>query len=156
MSSLSQTISAHPFFTGMKPEHLEIVLEGAVEATFAPDQYLFHEGDPANQFFLIQNGRIALEAHEPADGTVTVQTLGAGEVLGWSWLFQPFSWHFRARAIEPTTVIILNGGHLLATAERDHEFGFKLMKRVAQIVIQRLMATRRELLKEQFESFEKG
>ena len=156
MRHLKDVVAKHPFFLGMDDEHLDILLEGAVEATFKPEQYLFHEGAPANQFFLIESGLIALEAHEPADGTVILQHLGPGEVLGWSWLFQPFSCHFRARATEPTKVIILNGGHLLAAAERDPEFGFRLMKRIAQLVIRRLMATRAHLLKEHFQTVPKG
>jgi CRP-like cAMP-binding protein len=144
--SLRAVVQDHPFFQGMKPEHLEIVAGCASELRFKPGQFLFHEGEPANQFYLIQSGRIALEAHEPADGTAPVQNLGAGDVLGWSWMFPPFVWHFQARALEPTRTIVLNGAHLLVTAERDHQFGYELMKRVAQVVVQRLQAARRKLL----------
>ena len=150
--SLKTVIQAHPFFYGMKPEHLNIIIGCATEATFTPEQILFHESEPANKFYLIQSGRIALEAHEPANGTALVQTLGVGEALGWSWLFPPFVWHFQARALEPTKAIVLNGAHLLVAAERDHEFGYELMKRVAQIVINRLQATRKQLLVHQMQS----
>jgi hypothetical protein len=77
-------------------------------------------------------------------------------VLGWSWLFPPFSWHFQARAIEPTTVISLNGAHLLVSAESNHEFGYELMKRVAQVVIRRLQITRKQLIALDIESALKG
>ncbi len=149
-------ITSHPFFRGIKPEHLEVVASCASEATFEPQQILFHEHEPASQFYLIQSGRIAVEAHEPADGTVLVDTLGAGDVLGWSWLFSPFAWHFRARALEPTRAIVLKGDRLLIAAERDHDFGFQLMKRVAHVVIQRLQASRKQLLKQQVESALEG
>jgi CRP-like cAMP-binding protein len=150
--SLRAVVQDHPFFQGMKPEHLEIVAGCASELRFKPGQFLFHEGEPANQFYLIQSGRIALEAHEPADGTAPVQNLGAGEVLGWSWMFPPFVWHFQARALEPTRTIVLNGAHLLVTAERDHQFGYELMKRVAQVVVQRLQAARKQLLTQPMKS----
>ena len=156
MNNLKETITGHPFFHGMKPEHLDILANGATEAKFKTEQILFREGDPANQFYLIGSGRIALEAHEADDGTVLVQNLGAGDVLGWSWLFPPFVWHFQARAEEPTTAIVLNGAHLLMAAERNHEFGCELMKRVAQVVIQRLQATRKQLLADQIESALEG
>ena len=143
---LKTTVQSHPFFQGMKPEHLDILLSDATEATFRPEQILFREGHPANQFYLIQSGRIALEAHQPADGTLLIQTLGVGDVLGWSWLFQPFVWHFQARALETAKVIVLNGAHLLIAAENDREFGYDLMKRVVQVVVQRLQATRKQLL----------
>jgi CRP-like cAMP-binding protein len=156
MNGLKETITAHPFFRDMKPEHLDIFAYGATAGKFQSEQILFREGEPASQFYLIESGRIALEAHEPADGTVLVQNLDAGDVLGWSWLFPPFVWHFRARAVQPTKAIILRGDHLLVTAERNHEFGYELMKRVAQVVIQRLQATRKQLLAEQIESVLKG
>jgi CRP-like cAMP-binding protein len=152
MKTLNEAITKHTFFHGMKPEHLTVLTQGAKTATFKAGDVLFREGEPASQFFLIQSGKIALEVHEPANGTMQVQTLGAGEVLGWSWLFAPFVWHFQARAIEPTNVIILSGAHLLGAAERHHEFGYELMKRVAQVVIRRLQNTRKQLLALQVES----
>lgn len=151
MKVLNEAITKHAFFHGMKSAHRAVLSEGAKLARFKAGDVLFLEGEPTNQFDLIERGKIALKAHEPADGTMLVQTLGAGDVLGWSWLFQPFVWHFQARAIEPTDAIVLSGAHLLVTAERDHEFGYELMKRVAQVVIHRLQAARKQLLALQIE-----
>lgn len=145
-ANLRGVIAQHPFFRGMKPAHLAVLREGAKAVEFPSGEVLFCEGQPAAQFYLIESGRIALEAHEPADGTAPLQTLGPGDVLGWSWLFPPFVWHLQARAIEPTRAVQLDGGHLLVTAERDHDFGYELMKRVTQVVIHRLQATRRQVL----------
>lgn len=139
-------LNAHSFVQGMRSEHLQALLDCASAVSFAPNQLIFKEGEPANQFYLIEEGRIALEAHEPANGTALVQVLGADEALGWSWLFPPYVWHFSARAIENTTAIVMNGAHLLIRAEQDHDFGYELMKRVAMIVMHRLQSTRRELL----------
>ena len=155
-TSLESVIVSHPFFEGMKPEHLDVIAGCATEATFEPDQILFRKGEPASKFYLIQSGRVALEAHELADGTAPVQDLGAGEVLGWSWLFPPFVWHFQARALELTGAIVLDGAHLLVAAERNGDFGYELMKRVAQVLIHRLQATRKQLLRQQFESIMEG
>jgi CRP/FNR family cyclic AMP-dependent transcriptional regulator len=146
MNNLSERITRHPFFWEMKPEHLAILVRDAKEETFRAGEVLFHQDEPADRFLLIESGCIALETHQPAGGTVLVQELGPGEVVGWSWLFSPFAWHFCARAAEPTTAIVLSGAHLLVTAEKDHEFGYELMKRVAQVVIHRLQATREQLL----------
>lgn len=156
MKALNDAIISHPFFHGMKRAHLALLTQGAKETQFEAGDVLFRVGEPANQFYLLESGRILLEAHEPANGTLLVETLGAGDVLGWSWLFPPFNWNFQARAVEPTKVIILNGGHLLMAAERDHEFGYELMKRVAQVVIHRLQATREQLLALQVESALEG
>ncbi len=146
MSIIKNVIASHPFFFGMSREHLNVVAEGAFEATFEAEEILFREGEPANQFYLIQSGHVAVEAHRPTNGTALVQILGPGDVLGWSSLLPPFEWHFQARTLEPTCAIILDGGQLLATAERDRNFGYELLKRLSVVLIQRLQASRRQLL----------
>ena len=156
MKTPRETITEHPFFLGMKPEQLDVLVGCASETKLKTDQVLFREGEPANKFYLIESGRIAIEAHQLANGTAPVQTLGPGDVLGWSWLFPPFTWHFQARALEPAQAIVLDGARLLVTAERNREFGYELMKRVAQVVIRRLQATRKQLLEQQIESAMEG
>jgi CRP/FNR family transcriptional regulator, cyclic AMP receptor protein len=156
MNALNEAITNHAFFHGMRPEYLAVLTEGATTTRFNAGDVLFRDGEPANQFYLIESGKIDLETREPANGAVVVQTLDAGNVLGWSWLFPPFVWHFQARAVEPVNVIVLSGAHLLATVERNHDFGYELMKRVAQVVIRRLQASRRQLLALQVESALEG
>ncbi|MFN7140436.1 MAG: Crp/Fnr family transcriptional regulator [Limisphaerales bacterium] len=145
MKTLDSIVTSHPFVNTMRPEHLELLCKNAKEVEFAEGDLLFRQGDPANRMYLIQSGKVALEAHEQGK-TVPLQVLGTNDVLGWSWLFPPFSWNFQARATEPTRVIALDGGHLLVTCEENHDFGYELMKRVAQMVIHRLQTTRQQLL----------
>ncbi len=130
----------------MQPEHQAVLAECASEQSFEAGAILFREGEPANQLYLIESGKVALEMRMPAGGMATIQVLGPDELLGWSWLFPPFTWHLQARALEPVRTVVLNGGHLLATAEEDTRFGYCLMKRVAQMVIHRLQATRRQMI----------
>ena len=144
MSSVGATIIGHPFFKTMPPEHLEHLLKNAKEVEFQSGEILFREGEPANRFFLIESGRVAIEAG--AQHRKSVQTLGPDEALGWSWLFPPFSWHFSARAMEPTKCVVLDGGHLLVTAEANPKFGYDLMRRISQILVSRLQATRKKML----------
>ena len=75
-----------------------------------------------------------------------IQTLTAGHVLGWSWLFPPYYWHFDARALEPTRAIFFYGTRLREECEQDPDLGYALMKRVTQVLINRLQATRRQIL----------
>lgn len=145
-------IRNHPFFHGMKAQHIPVLCKGACEATYKAGDYLFHEGEPANRLFLVQSGCVALESHQPADGTAVLQCIRSGEVIGWSWLFPPFRWHLRARAIEDTEVVVLDGAHLLAAAEQHRDFGYELMKRVAQLVIHRLRAAEHQLLEREHET----
>src|SRR5690606_29016595 len=107
----------HPFLRSFSPEHLKLAVRNATDAEYEPDQILFCEGEPANRFFLVESGRVAIEWRSPESRTIRVQTLGAGEVVGWSWMFPPFAWHFQARAVEPTRMLVLDGAHLLVTAE---------------------------------------
>jgi len=143
MNDLIERISRHPFVRHLKLEHLAILAGCAREVRFKAGEVLFHEGEPANQFYLLESGGEVLEACEPAGETLQVETLGSGEVLGWSWLFAPFGWHCQARVVQQTTAIVLNGAHPLVVAEEDHDFGYELMKRVAQVVIRQLQATRK-------------
>ena len=142
MKNLKDQILEHPFFKGMSARHLDILSKGAVEARFAEGEVIFHEGQAAYQFYLLQQGKVLLEANLPTDDNVPVEILGPGDVLGWSWLFQPYSVHFEARALEPTKAIFLDGARLLVACEQDHDFGYELMKRTARVLINRLQAMR--------------
>ena len=149
--SVMQRVLEHPFFFGMTLEQLAVVAKsvepGAAQvAAFARNEIVLHEGEPANRFYLIESGSMMLEAHEPANGTFPILKLAAGETLGFSWLFPPFTWCFQARALETSTAIVLNGAHLLLAAEENKAFGYELMKKVGQLAIRRLQATRRQLI----------
>jgi len=147
MDSLKQEIFQHPFLRSLPPAYLEILGACAEEKAFAPGEIIFREGEIADRFYLIEQGKIRLEAGGGASGQLTVQELGSNDVLGWSWLFPPYVWHFQARAIEVTQAIGLNGAHLLMACERNHEFGYDLMKRLTQVLIRRLQATQKQLVR---------
>jgi CRP/FNR family cyclic AMP-dependent transcriptional regulator len=138
----------HPFLAGMDPKNRESLLRGAKQKDIAAGQIIFREGEPANALYLIETGQVALEARS-AGKTTLIQTLGPGEVLGWSWLFPPFAWHFQARATQPTRATCCDGGHLLVKAEENSTFGYDLMRRITQILIRRLQATREQLVKQE-------
>ena len=142
-------IAEHPFLHDMKPAHLAALAEFAMPTQFAAGELIFQQGDTANRFYLIRSGRVQLSAAAGADRRVLAQTIGAGEVLGWSWLFPPYEWHFDARAVEETEAIFFYGTVLRARCEDDHDLGYELMLRVATVVMQRLQSTRDQLLKQQ-------
>jgi len=146
MDQLEALIAAHPFFQTMRPSHVSLLAERAKRSVFDTDHVIFREREIAYHCYLIQQGRVALESRVPGRGPVILQTLGAGDVLGWSWLFPPYLLHFQARALERTQTVCLDGAHLLVACEKDHDFGYELMKRVSQVLIERMQATRRELL----------
>ena len=141
-----QKLIEHSFFQNLEYEHLKQLASCADETDFSPGSMIFRAGECACNFYLITSGEIALEIQEPGSEPVRIGTLGAGELLGWSWLFPPYVWHFQARAIAPTKAIKFNAAPLLVACEEDHDFGYELMKRISQVVIHRLQATRKQYL----------
>jgi CRP-like cAMP-binding protein len=144
--ALEETINRHPFVAGLKPEHLRVLADNAMVMHYEPGEIIFREGDPANRFYLICQGRVVLESQPRDSEPVGIQDIGPGDVLGWSWLFPPYYWHFNARAAEPTTAIFFYGTRLRQQCEEDPELGYQLMKRTASVVIQRLQSARKRLL----------
>lgn len=144
-NGIAARIEQHSLFKGLAPHHLKLLEEVAMAKEFAADEVIFREGDPANRFYLILEGEVALESSSPDRGTTLIQTIGANDVLGWSWLFPPFYWRFDARATRPTKAIFFYGTWLRESCERSPEFGYEMMKRMAAVMILRLQATRRKL-----------
>ncbi len=146
METLEPILAEHPFLQGLSPEHLHLIVGCASNVRFEAGQYLFHDGDQADKFYFIRQGKVAVEIHAAAKGAIVIQTLGEGEVLGWSWLVPPYEWHFDARAIQLTRAFALDGKCLRAKCEEDARLGYELMKRFTHIMEQRLEATRLQLL----------
>lgn len=135
-----------PFVHSLPPAVRAVLLEHAKTAHHAAGAIIFREGEPASEFFLIEEGHVQIEACSPPDTIVSVQSLGPGDALGWSWLFEPFTWNFQARAVDDVTLLVLDAAHLLRLSNEDHAFGYELMKRLARVVICNLQATRRRLV----------
>jgi CRP/FNR family transcriptional regulator, cyclic AMP receptor protein len=113
---------------------------------FAAGQYLFHEGEPADWFYLLRHGRVALQVTAPGRGAVTFQTMAQGELVGLSWLIPPYRWTYDAKAIEVTRAIAMDAKCLRQKCEADHDLGYEMMKRFMPVLIQRLQATRLQIL----------
>jgi CRP/FNR family transcriptional regulator, cyclic AMP receptor protein len=82
----------------------------------------------------------------PGKGAITIETLGAGKALGWSWLFPPYRWRFSARSVELTEAVAFSAHKLRNYAEENHDFGYELTTRVGQVILQRLQAARSQLV----------
>lgn len=143
---LNTLIAEHPFLEGLRPDFCDFFQDCATVRRFASQQRIFNEGATADHFYLILSGTVALETFVPECGLVTIQKLGAGEVLGWSWLFPPYEWHFTATTREPTEVISLDAAALRNRAEHDPDFHDELLTRIARTLYRRLMGTREQLV----------
>jgi CRP/FNR family transcriptional regulator, cyclic AMP receptor protein len=148
MNASEIALAEHPFLRNLSLRNQQILADSAMHVEFEPGQIIFQEGDLANRFYLIESGKVALEMAKKDEKPKLIQTIGAGDVLGWSWLFPPYYWHFDARAVEPTKAIFFYGTRLREQCEHDHDLGYELMKRMSEVVIKRLQATRKMMLEE--------
>ena len=146
MRTIEQYLPDHPFFEGLDAPTLALVAGCATNISVAAGQYLCREGDPADRFFVVRRGRVAIEVHGPSSGTLVLDTADEGDVVGWSWLVPPYRSTFDARAAEATGVVAFDGACLRGKCEQDPRLGYKLMQRVTQVMNERLVAAQVRLL----------
>lgn len=146
MAGLERILGEHPFFAGLAAEYNQLIAGCARNHRFEAEQYLFHEGEAANEFFLIRDGKVALEITAPGCPPIIIATLGPGEIVGASWLVPPYRWTFDARAVELTRAIGMDAACLRGKCEADHHLGYEMMKRFLPVFVKRLHATRLQIL----------
>ena len=146
MDTIETVLRDVPLFGGLGSAELETVAGCGSNVRFRSDEMLFRDGDEADTFYVIRQGAIALEMFVLSRGPVTIETLEAGEVIGWSWLFPPYRWHFDARALSLVRATGFDGACLRGKCEADPKLGYELMSRFAQVAIERLQWTRLRLL----------
>lgn len=143
--TLERLLRRHEFFAGMDPEYLALIAGCARNVVFSAGTFPFREGAPAETFYLVREGAVALEI-AAAGRVLTVQTLGPGEVAGFSWLMGPHRWHFDGRAVGRVHAIEVDGACLRAKCDADPRLGYDLMLRFANLATRRLQATRLQIL----------
>lgn len=145
---IKEYLSAEKFFSGLSPEFIGFLAGCATERQIAPDQVLFPLGEHANRFYLIRSGNICIEIPAIMGPALKVQSLGAGQVLGWSWLIPPYKWNFQARAEVQAKLLEFDGEEVLARCEEDPKFGYELLKRFASLMSERLEAARQSMMEQ--------
>jgi CRP-like cAMP-binding protein len=110
---------------------------------FKPGEVILKEGSDANKFYIIRKGKIALYIEKPQ---ITIQTISEGDILGWSWLIPPYKHRFSARAAEATTTVAFDGKCLREKCKENTELGYEFLKRMVNVLAERLEATRLQLL----------
>jgi CRP/FNR family transcriptional regulator, cyclic AMP receptor protein len=146
MRTIDELIADSPTFAGLDPALLTFIAGCAHNEHANAGEMLMRAGEPADKFFLIRRGLVALEIENPGRGSLMIETLEPGDVVGWSWLFAPYRWVMDGHVLESTSVITFDGACLRGKCEQDHELGFQLMRRFAANLIERLQATRLQLL----------
>ena len=143
---MAARVALHPFLAGMNPTQLALLTQCAIPVHFNKGQTILREGEMANRFYLVESGKVVLESGEGFGDPLIVETIGAGDLLGWSWMFPPYFWHFTGRAAEPTEAIFFYGTILREYCERDHSLGYELFKRITPVMLKRLQSARRRML----------
>lgn len=146
MKTMASLIREHLFMVGIDESYVETVAGCARNVVYSPGTYIFREGSMADAFFLIRQGRAALELYAPTLGNRVVQTLGPQEILGEAWLVPPYVHDFDARATETVRAFAFDAGCLRDKCEADSAIGYTLMKRFVPILVQRLQAARLQLM----------
>jgi CRP/FNR family cyclic AMP-dependent transcriptional regulator len=146
MGTLETILAEHPFLKGLAPPHIELIAGCASNVRFNKGDHIFREDEEADRFYLVRHGLVALDVFVPQRGPVTIDTIQEGEVLGWSWLFPPYRWHFDARALQLTRAVAFDGKCLREKCETDLHLGYDLVTRFAQVIVQRLQSARLQLL----------
>ena len=143
---LATRVALHPFLAGMNHTQLALLTDCAVATHFSANQTILREGEFANGFYLIETGKVALESGTGFGKSIAIQTIGAGDLLGWSWMFPPYVWQFTARAVEPTTALFFYAAILREYCEKDHSLGYELLKRISAVMVTRLQAAHDQIL----------
>jgi CRP/FNR family cyclic AMP-dependent transcriptional regulator len=145
METIAPILAAHPFFQGLDSRYLKLVLECASRETFKPGEFLCRDEAEATKFYVIHQGRVAVEIYRARRGPVTIQSLGEGDALGWLWFDKPYHWHMDAKALELTRVITLDVLCLLNKCDQDQAFGYELMRRYAHHLAVQFRVTKLQL-----------
>jgi CRP/FNR family transcriptional regulator, cyclic AMP receptor protein len=146
LEPMAMRVALHPFLAGMNRAQLALLTDCAMVLHFNPGELIFREGELANRFYLIESGKVILESTGKSGNRVIIDKVAAGELLGWSWMFPPYVWHFSARAVERTEAIFFYGTILREYCERDHSLGYELFKRMSAVMIKRLQAAREKMV----------
>jgi len=146
--SIASLLTEETFFHGLSSEFIAFLAVHAAERKVAKGEILFEHGQHADRFYLLRDGRITIEVPAISGPALEVQSLGAGQVLGWSWLIPPYKWSFQARAMQDTDVLEFDGRATLERCESDPRFGYEMMKRFSALMSERLEAARAKIMEE--------
>ncbi len=142
MILFAEIIKNHAIFGKLDPELRAALVLHAEGDSFNAGESIFKAGEPAINFYMILSGKVSLDVYTPGKGRINVTTLSGQDILGWSWLFPPYEWHFDANVVEDVEVVKWNGTAMRKKCESNNRFGYKLMKCFSQIMLDRLVATR--------------
>lgn len=144
--NLGRVIDEHPFFQGIDAKLRELLIGCAKNERFEVGEFLFRNGGHADRFFLVRAGSVAVEVDVPGKPPIIIETVGEGEVLGWSWIVPPHISSFDARAMTLTRALSFDAKCLLRKMTADPLLGYEVLKRFVPMMAHRLQAARMQML----------
>lgn len=144
--NLGPVIDEHPFFKGIDLALRDLLVGCAANERFEAGTMLFRQGDAADKFYLVRAGTVAIEIDRPGQPPIVVETIGEGEVAGWSWIVPPYRMSFDARAVTPVRALSFDAKCLRRKMEADHALGFEVLSRFIPVMAHRLAAARLQML----------
>ena len=145
-ASTADLLEAQGFFAGVPERVADAIRVLATERKVRIGELLFRQGEPANRFYLVRSGRVAVELYAPGRDPIVVEHVYDGDVVGWSWLVQPFRWSFDARAVEPSSLIDVDAAALREQFSTDPILGYEVIRRFVPVIARRLSSARERLV----------
>jgi CRP/FNR family transcriptional regulator, cyclic AMP receptor protein len=139
-------LAALPLFKGLKPEHIQQIAAGATVVQYDAGEFLGRAGDTADSFWVVRQGRVALETHSVGRAPLTLQTVSTDDVIGWSWLIPPNVLRFDIHALTATRALKIDGRRVREACAHDHELAHVLIERIAQVLVRRMEALSMQLM----------
>lgn len=143
---MAARLGEHPFLQGMADRHVRTLAAHAAPVTVPAGQFVIRQGEPADRFYLVRSGRVAIEIGGGPRGPIRIETISDGDVVGWSWMLAPYRWQFDGRAVQVTRALALDAAGVRAASERDPALGYELARRLMAVTARRLAAARLQLL----------
>lgn len=146
MRTIEELVAETPVLAGLSAHQMDLIAGCARNTRFSAGEMVLREGEPADTFYVLRSGTVALEIPVPGREPLVIATVGPGDTLGYSWLFEPYRWQFDARATEPVAALAFDAVCLRGKCDAYHELGYELMRRFAAGMLRRLQATRLQLM----------
>ncbi len=144
--AIVEVLEGNPFFSGLNRDIQQFLAANATERKFETGDVAFAFGQSADTFYLVLDGKIAVQVAALEGPPLELQKLGQGEVLGWSWLIKPYRWNFQARAQQPSRVLEFDGLAIRSQCDKDPAFGYAVLSRFSALMSERLDSARRRMM----------
>lgn len=139
-------LKSHPFVQGLDESYLDLLADCTELRSYNSGDYLLRYQKPAEEFLLLLEGKVLLLNNVPGKDITPLESIIAPNVIGWSWLVPPYRWHFDAKAQSPVSCLVVHSMCLKGKMDTDKEFGYEMYKRFFDVVVDRLQASRLQVL----------